>query len=118
MTRHLASKKAKQVLTGYDIVNIPIPTILCLIPLALGVLNYVTPNIGITYLYTGILMSGLIYFSILLLMKKRIKPNREFVGIIGLNILWCLGCGWWGFMIFWIMLSIDALLLMHNYDKQ
>jgi len=118
MTRHLASKKAKQILTGSNIVTIPMLMPYALLTLTLGILRtFYESNLWVLSAYLIMLLGGLFTSVILLMLDKKIKRNRKFVGILGLNVLWCLGCGWWVDMVYWIFMSGIVFIIMHNYKE-
>lgn len=119
MTRHLASKKTKQILTESKLVTIPYPISFGWIMLIFGILtSFYESNIWILSFYIFIVTIGLMSFSMLLAFDKMIKPSRKFVGILGLSMLWCLGNGWWVVTFYWFLISILVLILMDKSMKQ
>jgi len=119
VTRHLASKKTKHILTKTRLTNIPYPISLGFVVLTLGIFkNFYESYLWISYIYVFILLVSMWFFIILFILDKIIKPNREFVGVLGLNVLWALGCGWWWLMFNWILLSMAVMILMNNYKEE
>jgi hypothetical protein len=83
--------------------------------LAVGVLGGIGKFVWAENIYTFMSVVIMVIFFSTALMKSKLKPLKEFIGMYFLHVLFCVAMGWWWLCLWWLITTCAAGVGMSNY---